>query len=244
VQYCNATGTPCRDGNLRCCAGVDEGGNCIGVSTTNIHGGCFDLRRPGETCVHAEQSICEPGAGCFHFDDPQGTISRCFSLCDETGVCESGDACVLFSDACSNDFGLCCEAEPWQSQQRCLPSQGVEVYDVGVQCRVNDDCDSRLCLKYENESACSRWCNATTGVGCPEDIDVNGDGSDDGGFACKLIEGEGRCWPLEGPVPPPGGDAGKKTDGCCSAMTARPGDWLLAVLLFAPLCLWRRRMRR
>jgi len=76
-----------------------------------------------------------------------------------------------------------------------------------VRCRVNEECDSGLCLKYDNDSACSRTCNAVTGVGCPaDDFDANHDGTPDGGFICRLIGGgadPGRCWPRVSPVDPP-----------------------------------------
>ncbi|MFC1609349.1 matrixin family metalloprotease [Myxococcota bacterium] len=237
VQYC-ATGTPCNDGNMECCYGVDAAGSCVGSESGLQHGGCFDIRGAGETCVNAEQSICTSGTGCFHFGNP--LLSKCYTQCAAT--CEFGATCVVFQDECTNSFGLCCESDDWEGSQVCLPVEDPTLYDVGVMCRTNDDCDSDLCLKYEGESACSRWCNPFTGVGCPGDIDVNGDGATDGGFRCRLISGEGRCWPLRGPAEPPEGfDDVEPPGGCCSAVAARPGDWLLTALLFLPLLLLRPR---
>jgi hypothetical protein len=86
-----------------------------------------------------------------------------------------------------------------------------------------------------------------TGGGCPGDIDVNGDGTTDGGFRCLLISGQGRCWPTYGPVDPPA-NADVTTDtggGCCNATTLRSGDLFLAALVWLPLVVtWLRRRRR
>ncbi len=243
VKYCNATGSRCPDGNMSCCFGVDDNGSCLG-SAAGTHGGCFDIRRVGETCVGGEQSICEAGAGCFYFVDASVPLSRCYPLCTTSGTCEGSDVCVGFQDQCQNQFALCCDGDAWNDEEGCVPSDEIAYYDVGVMCRRNEECDSNLCLSFEGESACSRWCNPVTGVGCPGDIDVNADGVADGGFRCLLISGEGRCWPRNGPVEPPGGGAVPPPDGCCSAMSARPGDWLLSVLLFAPVLVGRWRRRR
>jgi hypothetical protein len=243
VKYCNPA-TACPDGNTQCCYGVDDLGSCTGPANAASHGGCFDIRRVGETCVSGEQSICEPGAGCFYFSDAATPISRCYPMCTSNGVCEGDNTCVSFNDACDNSFGLCCQTDAWLGQEGCVPSASVEYYDVGVKCRVNEDCDSGLCLKYDGTAACSRSCNPVTGIGCPGDIDVNADGTTDGGFRCLLINGEGRCWPRNGPADPPAGDGEEPPGGCCSSMSASPGDWLLSLVLFAPLWVSRLRRRR
>ena len=145
----------------------------------------------------------------------------------------------------ANQFALCCGADDFGEYGTCVPSTDPTLFDVGVACRRNEDCDSRLCLSFEGEAACSRYCNPVTGVGCPGDIDVNGDGVADGGFRCRLISGEGRCWPINGPAEPPviDTDGVDPPGGCCSATSARPGDWLLSALLFLPMLLLRRRRR-
>ena len=55
-------------------------------------------------------------------------------------------------------------------------------------------------------------------------IDVNGDGSPDGGFTCRVIEGEGYCWPDDGPAVSPARSKAQKCatnpdgEGCDTAM--------------------------
>jgi len=238
VQYCNQTDSPCRDDNMTCCNRVDDYGACVGVDSQAVHGGCFDIRRIGESCVQPEQSVCEDGAGCFFFE--ASSLAKCYEMC---GSCSAGDTCVNFSDNCSNTFSVCCGSDDWESAQACLPSEDPTMYDVGVACRVNDDCDSGKCLEIDDDAACSRWCDPVTAVGCPGNIDVNGDGATDGGFACRTIDGEGWCWPRRGPVDPPGLEE-VESSGCCSAVAAKPGDWFLNALLFLPALIRRRHRRR
>jgi hypothetical protein len=245
VQYCNAS-SPCQDGNLTCCYGVDDLGNCLG-STASEHGGCFDIRREGESCATAEQSICESGAACFHFGDP--VLSKCYGLCPTVDACRDTETCMTFSDACYNQFSMCCDDDGLPEE--CLPGGEDCLSDVGVACRRNEDCDSGMCLSYDGHAACSRWCNPVTGVGCPGDVDVNGDGLTDGGFRCGLPPGvgEGRCWPATNmPADPPAcAGAGQSADppsGCCNATGLGTGDVLLGLLLWVPLVASRFRRRR
>ncbi|MEE8408965.1 MAG: matrixin family metalloprotease [Myxococcota bacterium] len=240
VQYCNASDRPCRDGNMACCFGVDDLGACLGPSA-GVHGGCFDIRRAGESCVTAEQSICESGTSCFYFDDP--ALSKCYTLCSSNSSCHDSESCMSYPDGNNNQFSLCCAASELPA---CLPSDEIFFFDVGVACRLNDECDSKLCLNFDGQAACSRWCNPVTGSGCPGDIDVNGDGITDGGFRCLLIAGQGRCWPLTGPADPPA-NAHRGVDppgGCCESAAVRPGDMFLMALLFSPLFVRRLRCRR
>lgn len=243
VTYCNATDTVCPDSNLQCCYGVDDRGQCIDVPEEQQHGGCFDLRSVGETCIYAEHSICEENAGCFHFEDQENSLSQCFNFCNDQTDCGEQDTCILLQDACNASFGLCCNSAAWEKGQ-CIPSKKSSVYDVGVACRVNADCDSNMCLKYDNQAACSRTCNAVTGVGCPGNIDVNGDGILDGGFDC--VE-DGFCWPKQGPVEPlvdlPTG--AQTTGGCCSAVPMDHREFgLYLLILFGFSSFGRRRFDR
>ena len=223
VGYCNASDSPCPDANQTCCFGVDARGNCIEHDPAVIHGGCFDLRREGESCVTAEESVCEAGLGCFNFSEfGDASTSRCFRYCDASG-CGGGQVCLAFGLSGGGEADLCCkDGTGLQGQPPCEPTDKVQSLDVGVSCSQNADCDSGDCLTYGGERACTRSCNPVTGYGCPGDIDVNGDGLTDGGFTCRLINGEGLCWPKLGPAVPPAGwiapDLGGAPDGgCCNA---------------------------
>ncbi|MBI5508878.1 MAG: matrixin family metalloprotease [Deltaproteobacteria bacterium] len=246
VTYCNATDKPCpTESGLTCCYGVDVNGGCLGPSADRVHGGCFDLRRPGESCVTAEQSICGDGSGCFNFGDL--STSKCYHMCQAgDSACNTDvETCVTWSDDCQNQFPLCCDTEDYEANGNttCKPTDLIQYYDVGVACTESAECDSGLCQTYDNAKACSRSCNAVTGGGCPGNIDVNADGLNDGGFRCLLIANEGRCWPIDGPVAPPANTAIDDGGGCCNATRLRPGDVLLAALLWLPMAVarWRRR---
>ena len=90
------------------CHGVTDDGTCISSPTPTLqHGGCFDLREIGQSCVAAEQSVCLGGSGCFHFGD--STLSKCFQTCDGGASCSEGTSCVEFGDECDNTFNLCCK---------------------------------------------------------------------------------------------------------------------------------------
>ncbi|MBI3179799.1 MAG: hypothetical protein HYZ27_09065, partial [Deltaproteobacteria bacterium] len=242
MLYCNAT-QPCPDGNLTCCYGVDDNGNCITTPSAQIpHGGCFDIRRPGESCVLGEQNVCEAGSGCFYFIEESVLQARCYRRC-ESASCTSDEQCTRFADGCTppNQFDLCCDSDKLPTT--CVPTDEVTYYDIGIECTSSSECNSGNCQHLDGQSACSRWCNWTTEYGCPTDLDITGDGNPDP-FVCRYVNGEGRCWPLNGPVPPPGEDTAAPPEGCCSATGARPGDAFLAALLWLPLVWLRRRRRR
>ncbi len=241
VRYCNAA-APCPEPNQTCCYDVDPAGNCLGPGPDRVHGGCFEIRIEGETCVAAEQSICDHGMGCFHFGNP--ALSKCYRRCDGA-PCLTGATCNGFSDGCGNDFDLCCADADLPAA--CSPGRvAVTRLDLGYSCHTDDDCDSRLCASYGGESGCSRSCNPVTGVGCPDaSYDADGDGRPDGGFEC--VEGAGAagfCWPLAGPLavevepePGPEDDPPPPPGGLCVA--GRAHGWLLLALLPAA----RRRRR-
>ncbi len=243
VSYCNNGDRPCPDeSGLTCCFGVDDLGNCTPATASTPVGGCFDLRRPGESCVLPEQSICAEGSSCFHFGDP--TAAKCYRTCQqsETECNAAAETCMTFTDeAGSLQFSLCCDNTALKDDL-CVPSADITYYELGVRCDDSTQCDSGLCQGFDGDKACSRPCNAVTGVGCPGDIDVNGDGVKDGGFRCILISGEGRCWPARDPVNPAGFTSDTDaSSGCCNATGLKPQDALLTVLLVLPFIYRRRR---
>ncbi len=236
---CPQGATCCPDGNLTCCYGVDDFGNCIATPTQDIpHGGCFDIRRPGEACVLGEQSVCEAGSGCFFFVEEGVQHARCYRRC-ESNSCATNEDCMLYADGCNNQFALCCDAD---LPNTCSPTDEVVYYDIGIECTSSSECNSGLCQHLDGQSACSRWCNWTTEYGCPTDLDLTGDGAPEE-FVCRYVNGEGRCWPRNGPVPPPSEEPAPPPTGCCSATAVKPGDWFLAALLWVPF-LWLTRRRR
>jgi hypothetical protein len=240
VTYCNNFDSPCPDTNQTCCFGIDDNGNCLGYAASRPHGGCFDIRREGETCDTAENSICEAGTECFNFGNPYE--AKCFKRC-EAAACRSNQECVEWS-AGATFVDLCCDAADFSADPTgCVPHVDTHVYDVGVACDVNSDCDSKLCLKHDGEAACSRNCDPYSGFGCPGNIDVNRDGNPDGGFACILqTSGEGRCWPLNGPADPPPDVKTLSTDtvpGTCGC-SGTPADAGFLGLGLAVLAVLRR----
>lgn len=256
VAYCNPDQN-CPDANQTCCYGVDAQGNCLTQPPQEgAHGGCFNLRKEGQTCVLAEESVCETGASCFHFgDSPEG--AKCYRLCDGSGgFCGDAQTCLEFTEACSEQrFGLCCNDD---SGQVCEPAPPTDIRGAGVRCRLNSECETGLCLKLDGESACTRRCNvAVDNFGCPPDAaDVNGDGQPDGGFTCRVINGEGFCWPKAGPLDPNIPETDGRTDaadppatsGCCSATTNQGRSQSLGwatVFLCLPVVSgwWWRRLR-
>ena len=253
VLYCDA-GTACPDENLDCCFGVDEAGSCLSPTAQRRVGGCFDVRQEGEACVAAEQSVCDSGLGCFDFGDP--TLAKCYELCAQDGSCDGQEVCSterfgsVLADGCGNEFELCCDTS---TTDDCRPGQAATLQQVGMACHVNADCESGLCLKYRGEAACSRSCDLQTGVGCPaDDHDVDGDGIADGGFECLDVNGQGQCWPKEGPVgePPAGGldeAVVAPPTGCCSVVGRSPAlaNQLFNLLLWLPfVAVWRRSQKR
>ena len=247
VLYCSPD-RPCPsvDGSgtvssqLTCCYGLDAAGQCLGASVSEgrVHGGCFDLRQEGETCVGAEESVCEPGTGCYTFGD--AAASRCYRECPLGSECDP-------SQTCAGPYQAVCAQATFSL---CDPLAEAVLAPLGLGCTRSTECDSGLCQRHSDDAACSRSCDLVTGAGCPGNVDIDGDGALDGGFECLALatNGAGRCWPRNGPVHP---DGGTTTDippstGCCSAVgtPVRVGDILLGALAWLPLVrVWRRRRR-
>ncbi len=246
VLYCD-TGTPCQDG-LTCCYGIDDAGHCMGPRADATVGGCFDIRAEGEACVTAEQSVCREGFECVAYGE--ATAAKCYEKCPND-VCVGDEYCLTTPPLCDGMAELknCCSSE---NLEQCVPGVVSALREVGMSCNVNADCFSGLCLKYNGVAACSRSCDAVTGIGCPgDDADVNGDGLADGGFDCLLLSGEPRCWPKNGPIgsvpPAPAQPSYSAPSGCCRAL-GHPlsfGDLLLSGIVWLPFALtWLRSRRR
>ena len=246
VGYCNRTDHPCSSG-YTCCNTVDPNtGECIPPTEGFDHGGCFDLRSEGETCVLADQAIC--GLGLMCLQKQEGEVSRCYKLCtDDVAVCTGEDQlCTGLNLTDGSTIGLCCNGDALHNTGLCEPAREC-FFDIGVACERDSDCREGRCLTYTGRSACTRACNAITGVGCPRDIDdVNEDGIADGGFDCLDIAGVGQCWPKSGEaiVPPSCAEGKKKTAGCgCFGVDTGLDAvaWLLGLGVVVGL---RRRRRR
>jgi hypothetical protein len=239
LPYCNTFDSPCPLTGQTCCFGADDFGSCLPYAASRPHGACFDIRSEGQTCSLAEESICEDGTTCINFNN---TI-KCFKPCDgNPGLCAADQECVPWDFAAGGSIELCCDAEDLaEDPNNCIPS-AVSVYNVGVACDVNADCDSSLCLKHDGEAACSRSCDPYTGFGCPGNIDANGDDEPDGGYHCLLLEGgEGRCWPNEGPIAPPAVPVVPPPPASGCACNGGAAD--LPFIGLAALAAWCRRRR-
>ena len=249
VLYCDE-GTDCPDDNLECCFGVDDSGSCLTLATQSSVGGCFDIREEGQSCVSAENSVCNEDMGCFYFGT-ESTTAQCYETCGSNADCTGSESCIAFpDDGCGNAFSLCCDDRYLPTE--CVPGAAEVLSELGMRCSRNADCESGLCLKYQGEAACSRSCEPVTDVGCPgDDTDIDGDGTADGGFDCLDFSGQGRCWPRNGPV----GDLadteqtnpGEVTTngGCCSAAgPALPLSSQIPNLLVWLPALWMRFRRR
>jgi len=243
VLYCSPDrACPTTDGStstetqLSCCYGVDQNGQCLGASVADgrVHGGCFDIRTEGQTCVSAEESVCATGTGCYYLDSDHGF--RCYRECESSSDCASDQSCAGPYQALCSDTSV----------SLCDPPPVVEARPVGMICAQSAQCDSGLCQKRSTESACSRSCDLITGAGCPGNTDIDGDGLTDGGFSCLALGtgGAGRCWPNNGPVAVPGdGSSTSAADSGCSCASDRlgaPFELVLAVLVVLGL---RRRRR-
>ncbi len=241
VPVCS-TGADCPDDYQTCCFGVDNAGHCVETAGSSSFGACFEIQNEGEPCVLAEQSICQDDLICTYFNyDSCGnncaTLAKCYQLCAGDDDCENTQTCI------DNVADICCDTGDLEDEI-CTPGANDKL-GLGVECHENSDCDSNLCLRHDGEAACSRSCNAVTQSGCPnEDADTTGDGRADGGFDCISVQGEGRCWPNDGPLGAPQPDA-PKTDpgGCfCAASPAVPLDWAWAAGVWGMLLVgWRRR---
>lgn len=250
VVYCNATDLPyngraCPDADQTCCFGVDDAGNCVTSPNQGLtEGGCFDVREAGQSCVVAENSVCRDGARCVAFQS--ATNAKCFPDCSSTGSCSPGEDCRPFVDGCDNEFALCCDS---RDTENCKPVFDTTLYDVGVSCLRNNECRSGLCLQIAGGgSACTEPCNPVTAEECPAaNADVNRDGTPDGPFSCRSLDGDYYCWPDNGPVLP--GDQSllePPGEGCCDNRAARipASHRALSLLLWGPAGLFWLRSRR
>lgn len=257
VTYCNASDRACAAG-LTCCYGLDAEGNCIDTpSQMGQLGGCFNLRREGESCVLAENSICHEGLGCWNFGD--ASTSACYRECPNGTECTAKSTCNTLSDKQGNPVAnLCCDNEIGRASNGtvCAPSSSTDFRDIGALCNVNSDCDSGLCLHYDNTAACSRTCRLGAGNSCPSDSDVNGDGIPDGTFTCRSINGDGHCWPDDGPIEfdvdctvegtaPECNSGIQAPGGCCAATGPQArGTALVNLMPWLLLLGWRWRLQR
>ncbi|MEO1302202.1 MAG: matrixin family metalloprotease [Myxococcota bacterium] len=228
VVRCDAFDTPyngraCPEPSQTCCYAVDDSGNCLETPIPGASGGCFDIRRVGESCALPENAICEEGARCIGF---QGINSdRCYRDCIDNNGCEAGQDCRAFTDNCGNALSVCCDTSRGDT---CLPVAEVELSEVGVACLENDDCASGLCIRVSGaQSACSRNCNPVLATECPADnADVNRDGVVDGPFECRELEEQFYCWPVNGPVLPAVSQPRVVNDGDSSGCaSAQPVGW-------------------
>jgi len=253
VPYCNGSDSKCGESTQTCCYGLDASGNCqkSPPSTTAVHGGCFHLRREGQSCLEGQNSICQSGTACFAFGDLG--MSRCYRNCPG-GLCGASQECVTFplNGCAEKSASLCCaNGTGTAANSTCQPDTSVQTLDVGVKCTDNAECDSAICQKVNGASACSRFCSLATTYGCPdEQADVNLDGVADGGFNCMQIGTEGMCWPKRGPIAQPKGYHALTATtpgtggGCCRAAGGplSASDLALGLLLGSPLALiWRQR---
>ncbi len=223
VVYCDAfdrpyNGRACPEPSQTCCFAVDDDGNCIETPVFGTAGGCFDVRSVGETCVVAENAVCQEGARCVAFNGVNS--DRCYRDCTSDAECGDGQDCRAFQDGCNNQIAVCCDSSRTDT---CVAVAETDKYEVGVACRESDECQSGLCISVAGgQRACSRNCNPVTATECPgDDVDVNGDGTADGPFDCRQLDNQFYCWPENGPVLPT--DGGRRiTDtgdggGCCNA---------------------------
>lgn len=245
VYYCNATdqaysGSRCPDPNQDCCYGVDDAGGCRKTpDAAHQEGGCFTVRKVGETCVTAENSICENNAKCIYAGNNAGG-ALCYGTCSATHACNPNETCFSTTDNCGEPINFCCDTAVYNRNGECLPYGMSTKRELGVECSSGSECQSGICYNFNGKSACSRRCNTTTGAGCPGNIDVNGDTKADGGFYCaKESSGEGWCWMKDGPAKFLGNGVEEEDDGGCAAVKA--DGVLLAALPGLLLMMMRRR---
>jgi hypothetical protein len=219
---------------------VDINGGCRGQPDVNHQqGGCFTIRKVGETCVTAENAICENNAKCIYAGDNAGG-ARCYRLCTSAGAgCGTSETCVTTNDNCGDTLSFCCDSAQLKKDGTCIPTGVNSKRDLGVECSQASDCQSGVCYHFNGQSACSRRCNTVTGAGCPGNVDVNGDAKSDGGFYCAVESGgEGWCWGKNGPAKYLGSGSNGDNGGGCAATTGAAWAGLLGVLA---LLRWRRR---
>ncbi len=242
VYYCNATdqsysGQRCPDPNQDCCYGVTELGACRKVPDDNHQqGGCFTVRKVGETCVTAENAICQDNAKCIYAGNNAGG-ALCYGLCSSSVACNPNETCFTTNDNCGDPLSFCCDTAVYNRTGECLPYGVNNKRELGVECSTASECQSGICYNFNGKSSCSRRCNIVTGAGCPGNIDVNGDAKSDGGFYCAETSDEGWCWPKEGPARFLGTGENADEGGGCAAS----GGGASVVALLAMLVIGRRR---
>ena len=230
LLYCD-TGMACPD-NLTCCFGLDDKGHCMEAASDRNVGGCFDLRREGEACVSAEQSVCVDGHECVAYGEL--TQAKCYETC-ESGTCVGDERCNVIPPLCDgmSQLNICCDNQ--HSEPTCLPGETSSLKEVGEHCAANRECYSEQCLNYDGSSVCTRSCDGLTGVGCPDES-----------FDCMVINEVPRCWPKVVGVPEPGPPT-PAPSGCCRAM-GHPlgfGDLFFSGLVWLPFAMiWFRSRRR
>ena len=230
VLYCD-TATLCPD-NLTCCFEIDENGHCMEASSDRNFGGCFDLRKEGEACVSAEQSVCFEGYECVAVGEL--SQAKCYETCD-SGTCGGDEYCWSIAPLCEDmsQLNICCDNE---YPDTCVPGELSSLKEVGEVCAINSECYSGLCLNYDDSSVCSRSCDVQTGVGCPDDT-----------FDCLFVANEARCWPQGIVEPEPTDPPVPAPSGCCRALghPLSSGDLFFSALVWLPFAfIWFRSRRR
>jgi hypothetical protein len=251
VNSCSSVDSSIHCGTgFTCCYGIDTAGGCAKSSAAKTQGGCFQLRHAGDSCVQANQSVCDSSTQCLYTEDP--TLAKCYHMCP-TGTCPSSEeTCVPLPGsqpaAGATGGGVCCQTKTFAAGDfaTCVPQPGPCPRQLGVTCSVDADCTSGLCLKYQGGAACSVACRSA--ADCPGvSVDVNEDGVPDGGSACLPIGIGTQCWPNTGPLPPPAcavtatAAAAAVQHGCGCSSTQPSAAWPLAVLA---ACICQRLHRR
>ncbi len=232
--------------SFTCCYGVDINGHCSPASTASSNGGCFQLRHAGESCVQANQSICDGSTQCFFAEDP--TLAKCYNTCANGSCADGAETCVDFSTSLAGSGPkVCCQTKTFAPGDlaTCVPNPGPCPRQTGVACNVNADCASLNCLKYNGGAACSIACS--TNNDCPAaSADVNDDGVADGGSSCLPVSSSTMCWPNRGPLPLPAcaivAAPGAAEAGCGGCAGGAGGGHAWAALLAVGTA-WRLRRR-
>jgi hypothetical protein len=225
------------DPGFSCCLNVDAKGHCLISNPSATTGGCFKIRHAGDSCVQANQAICDPTTQCLYTEDP--TLSQCYHLCPNKQCADPAETCV----ASPSGTGVCCQSSTYNPSDfsTCVAHPGHCPRQVGVGCSQNSDCESLNCLKYAGAAACSISCQTDTD--CPgAAVDVNEDGVPDGGSHCIAVGSGSMCWPVKGPVAlpacatdPNAGPGVVAAGGCggCAQGRTQPSELVLYLVLGA-----------
>ncbi len=237
VEGCSTTDTSqlCRAG-LSCCLQVDADGHCVSTSAATSAGGCFQIRHAGDSCVQANQSVCDASTSCLYIEDP--TLAKCYRTCPAGSCSDAAESCVVSPSKAQ----ICCDTNRYAAKDfaTCVPHAGPCPRGIGVKCSQNSDCESLICLKNGTAAACSVACRGD--ADCPgAAVDVNGDGLPDGGSSCIAAGAQAMCWPKAGPIDLPAcalvgnGNDQAPSGGCagCRQGKAQPGDWVAFLVLAA-----------